>query len=62
MYSITSWHSDGLRWIGSLFTAAADFVDRNDSRLRVKAPEVQLWPAEDFIDDVRFRMHIRGLL
>lgn len=64
MYTIRNFHSEGLRWVGSLFIAAADFVDRNDALLRVKAPEVlpAALAAEDFIDDVRFRMHVRGLL
>jgi hypothetical protein len=64
MYTIRTFHSEGLRWIGSLFIGAADFVDRNDALLRVKAPEA-LPPAvlaDHSVDDVRFRMHVRGLL
>ncbi|MGZ5037835.1 MAG: hypothetical protein ACXWG1_14985 [Usitatibacter sp.] len=28
MYANTPWHAEGLRWIGSLFTAAAEHIER----------------------------------
>jgi hypothetical protein len=63
MHYEASWHAEGLRWIGSLFYGAADFLDRapppTASHEQQQAPSR---PAEDFIDDVRFRMHMRGLL
>lgn len=31
MYPTTAWHSDGLRWLASVLTELADFMDRTDS-------------------------------
>jgi hypothetical protein len=57
-----SWHADGLRWIGSLFYAAANFLDRAP-RETPPQPHGPAPPqsAEDCIDEVRFRVHMRGL-
>jgi hypothetical protein len=60
MHFESSWHAQGLRWIGSLFSGAADFLDR-PSREAAPAEHAAPHPAEDFIDDTRFRMHMRGL-
>ena len=53
----TAWHADGLRWIASVFTAAADRIDSPR-----EAPELALQPTpehkpfEDFLFDARFRV------
>ena len=55
-----SWYSGGLRWIGSLFTAAADRIDRIHGT-SAPSPSPAAYPRaiDDYIDDVRFRMSTR---
>jgi hypothetical protein len=55
-----SWYADGLRWIASLFTAAADRLDRmhGASALPLE-PAIDPRAIDDYIDDVRFRMSTR---
>jgi hypothetical protein len=57
MHYATSWHADGLRWIASLFTDAANFLERNAAR----PCESQLAhdDPEEFLFDVRNRMQNR---
>ena len=54
MYATTHWHSDGLRWIASVFTGLADFMDRMDS-----APGGRAFCPIEAIDDNRARILAR---
>lgn len=59
MDAIASWHAAGLRWIGSLFSGAADYLEHRShasAELELIRPPR---PAEDFLDDVRFRIRNR---
>jgi hypothetical protein len=48
------WYADGLRWIGSLFHAAGDYL----ARPALESGPRPL-PMEDFLSDVRLRIHSR---
>ena len=50
----TTWYGGALRRIGSLFHAAAEFVER-PSLESGRSP----LPMEDFLSDVRLRIHSR---
>ena len=50
----TTWYGGGLRWIGSLFHGAADFLERP-----ALEPAPDCLPAEDFLSDVRLRIQSR---
>lgn len=54
--SRSSWHAEGLRWIGSLFNAAAARLERAPI---ASEPRAELLPYEDFISDVRHRVQNR---
>ncbi len=55
--SRAAWHTDGLRWIGSLFTGAADALDRNRAPIELPLePGPRYRPIDEFLYDVRFRM------
>ena len=55
----TSWHAEGLRWIGSLFLSAADRLERlaRDNAPLEPAPDYR--PPDDFVSDVRHRIQNR---
>ena len=56
--ALSTWYSEGLRWIASLFDAAADALDRRSSVVFVTHAEHQQRRAlEEYLDDLRFRMH-----
>jgi hypothetical protein len=57
MPSRASWYSDGLRWIGSLFHRAADHLDHPSLAPAPLEPRPKYLPAEEFLFDVRHRMH-----
>jgi hypothetical protein len=48
----TTWYGEALRRIGSLFHAAAEFLERPT----IEPPPL---PVEDFLSDVRLRIHTR---
>ncbi len=50
----TTWYGGTLRWIGSLCHAAADLVERP-----ALEPGRAPLPIEDFLSDVRLRIHSR---
>ncbi len=50
----TSWYADGLRWIASLFHAAANYLERP-----ALEPGRRPVPIEEFLSDVRLRIHSR---
>ena len=52
-----AWHADGLRWIASVFNAAADRIDiaRDTSALALE-PTPEYKPVEEFLFDARFRV------
>ena len=53
-----SWYADGLRWIGSLLTGAANYLDRPSIEpAPFEHPEYQ--PVEEYLFDVRHRMQNR---
>ena len=54
-----SWYADGLRWIGSLFTGAADHLDRPSLAPAPLEPRPDYLPAEEYLFDVRHRMQNR---
>ena len=60
MHIDAAWHAEGLRWIGSLFMTAADFLER-DAPAQPAAAEPQHAFA-DSPEEVRSRMHLRGLV
>jgi hypothetical protein len=62
--NINAWRAEGLRWIASLFNAAADCLDRPRATRRAASEPAAPWPAQDQIDEVRLRMrsHLRGLI
>jgi hypothetical protein len=65
MYFNASWHASGLRWIGNLFEEAAIHLERaaaRDEPAPPRDPGPQVWPSDEFIDDVRRRIYLRGLL
>ena len=49
-------HSEGFRWIGSLFIDAADHLDRPSFGPAPGEPRPKYLPAEEFLFDVRNRM------
>ena len=59
MHYATSWHADGLRWIASLFTGAANFLERSAARPCESDPAQPLRDPEEFLFDVRDRMQNR---
>jgi hypothetical protein len=58
MPSRPAWHAAGLRWIGSLFVGAADFLDR-PSLAAEPMKRYEHVPAEELLDDIRFRIGSR---
>jgi hypothetical protein len=55
-----SWHAEGLRWIASLFLGAAERLERASLSARpCGSGRAGPPPVEDFIDDVRMRIHSR---
>ena len=54
-----SWYADGLRWIGSLFTGAADHLDRPSLAPAALEPRPEYQPVEEYLFDVRHRMQNR---
>lgn len=56
MTSNSTWYSDGLRWIASLFDGAADSLDRAAA---APEPRAEFLPYEEFISDVRHRIQNR---
>ena len=55
MHTYSTWHSDGLRWIASVLTDLADFMDRMDSAPGGRAAIT----ASDACDDARARLACR---
>jgi hypothetical protein len=53
----TLWYADGLRWIGSIFTGAAEHLERTSLELARTDPRVSR-EAENYMEDVRTRVHI----
>lgn len=60
MPSLSSWYADGLRWIGSLFIAAADRLERPSIAPAPLEPQPDYRPAEEFLSDVRLRVQSRS--
>jgi hypothetical protein len=52
----STWHSDGLRWIASLLTDLANFMDRMDSAPGGRAA----MSATEACDEARARMRYRA--
>jgi hypothetical protein len=52
-----AWRAEGLRWIASLFIAAADRIDgsRDTPELALQ-PTPEYKPVEEFLFDARFRV------
>ena len=59
MTPTATWYADGLRWIGSLFTGAADHLDRPSLAPAPLEPRPEHLPAEEYLFDVRHRMQNR---
>ena len=52
-----AWYTDGLRWIGSVFTGAADALDRNRQPEELPLePGAVYRPIDEYLYDVRFRI------
>ena len=52
-----AWYSDGLRWIGSLFSDAADALDRNrETAAQPLEPVPHRQPVDEFLVDARYRL------
>lgn len=61
MDAIASWHAAGLRWIGSLFSGAAEYLEQRShasAELELTRPPR---PPEDFLHDMRVRIQNRYL-
>ena len=57
MYANARWHTEGLRWIGSLFLGAADYLERaGDGEAPWEPVPPHLARAADSIDEVRSRI------
>ena len=54
--TLARFHSDGFRWIGSLFLDFADYLDKPSFGPAPGEPRPKYLPAEEFIFDVRNRM------
>jgi hypothetical protein len=50
------WYAEGLRWIGSLFTGAAEHFERAASTAAELDPRYRA--PEEYMSDVRNRVHI----
>jgi hypothetical protein len=61
MYTNARWHSEGLRWIGTLFLDAADYLERagSDDAPPYEPLPPQLARGDDYLEDVRSRIHSR---
>lgn len=55
--SYPSWYSDGLRWIASLFTAAADGLDRLRGPAAVPLEPARQREIDAYLEEVRLRVH-----
>ena len=53
----TLWYADGLRWIGSIFTVAAEHLERSSHEIARTDPRLAR-EAETYMEDVRTRVHI----
>ena len=52
-----AWYSDGLRWIGSLFSDAADALDRNRAAVaQPLEPVPRGQTVDEFLVDARYRL------
>jgi hypothetical protein len=56
MYATAHWHSDGLRWIASLISELADFMDRMDSAPGGRAAMCPSAACDDARAQVRYRI------
>ena len=54
--TLARFHSDGLRWIGSLFIDAADHLDKPSFAAATGEPRPKYLPVEEYLFDVRTRM------
>ena len=53
----TAWQAEGLRWIASVFNAAADRIDSAPATPALALePTPEYKPFEDFLFDARFRV------
>jgi len=59
MHPNTAWYADGLRWIGSLFDGAADYLDRPSIAPSPLEPRPEYLPVEEYLFDVRHRIQTR---
>ena len=51
MYARTAWYANGLRWLGSLLNAAADYIDRHEPE-----PMPRHTSSEEILCEVRNRI------
>jgi hypothetical protein len=57
--SRTAWHAEGLRWIAGVLQRAADALEQpGDGGLPLEPTSLD-YPVEEFLQDVRFRLHGR---
>ena len=54
--TLARFHSDGFRWIGSLFTDLADYLDKPSFGPAPGEPRPEYLPVEDYLFDVKNRM------
>jgi len=54
--TLARFHTDGLRWIGSLFIDAADHLDKPSFGPAPGEPRPKYLPVEEYLFDVRTRM------
>jgi hypothetical protein len=53
-----AWYAAGLRWIGSLFNGAADYLDRPSFAPSPLEPRPKYLPIDEFLFDVRHRVNV----
>lgn len=59
MTNRTLWYADGLRWIGSIFTDAAESLERNAADDEPLDPKTYR-AIDGYLNDVRTRVHVQN--
>jgi len=54
--TLARFHSDGFRWIGSVFIDFADYLDKPSFAPAPGEPRPKYLPVEEYLFDVRNRM------
>ena len=55
-----AWYAEGLRWIGSVLTDAADYLDQPSANATPLEPGPGAGSVDEYLSDVRHRMQHRA--